>query len=173
MTKFTIELNDEYTVSMRNGASVVVRTADIAGVLANLCEYGIGQKLRDSASAATSVAAETNTDVKTVAQGMMETSLAALVKGEWSHRGEGAGVDPRVAVGRSIARKATKEKFGSKSPEWAKFTGLSDKDQAAKLDEIVAANEAIFAPLIDEELARRAKLAKDKASVAKKVEINL
>jgi len=173
MTKFTIELEDEYIVGMRNGASVTVRTTEIASVLANLCEYGIGQKLRDSASAATKVADETKTEVQTVAQGMMNDCLASLIKGEWSHRGTGEGVDPRTSVARSIVRKAIKEKFGSKSPEWAKFTGMEPRDQNAKLDEVYAANAATFDPAIDEELARRAKNAKDKQKLANKLEISL
>jgi hypothetical protein len=55
----TIELPDTLTVAMRNGASVDVTTADISALGAELLTYGIGQKLRDSASAASTQAKET------------------------------------------------------------------------------------------------------------------
>ncbi len=174
MTKFTIELENEYNVTMRNGASVAVKTADVQAVLANLCEYGIGQKLRDSASAATKAAeAEGSGGVQAEAQAMMEACLASLVAGEWSHRGTGEGVDPRVAIARSIVRRAMKEKLGSKSPAWAKFTGLSDKDQLAKIDETFASNADLFNPLVDAEVARRTNANKEKAKAAKALEISI
>ena len=81
----------------------------------------------------------------------------------------GGGVDERTRVGRIVVRNAVKAKFGSKSPDWAKFTGLDDAAQVAKLDEWLAANEATFAPAIDAELARRAEAAKAKTGLAKKV----
>jgi hypothetical protein len=173
MTNYTIELPDERVVSMRNGASVTVKTADVVALLANLCEYGIGQKLRDSASAATTVAKETGEEVQAVAQGMLDKALASLVSGEWSHRGTGEGVDPRVAIARSIVRRAIKEKVGSKSPQWATFTGLSDADQNAKLDETFANNSALFEPLVDAEIKRRtdANKAKSKAASALSIEL--
>ncbi len=174
MTKLSFEVADTLVISMRNGASVEVKSADIAGLASELLAYGIGQKLRDSASAATTVAKETNTDVQVVAQGMLDKALASLVAGEWSHRGEGgAGVDPRTAVARSIVRKAIKEKVGSKSPEWAKFTGLSDADQLAKLDETYAANAELFDPLVDAEIKRRADAQKSKSKAAASLTIEL
>jgi hypothetical protein len=173
MTKLTIELPDTLTVAMRNGASVTINTADLANLGAELFAYGVGQKVRDSASAASTVAKETSTEVQVVAQGMMDSAVKALLAGEWSHRGEGATVDPRVAIGRSIVRRAIKEKFGSKSPDWAKFTGLSDADQLAKLDETFAANAEMFEPLVDAEVERRANANKAKAKAAKALTINL
>lgn len=173
MTKYTIELPDTFTVAMRNGASVTIETAKIEPLLTDYLEYGVGQKHRDSASAASTVAKETGEDVTKVAQGMLDKSVESAYAGEWSHRGEGAGVDPRVAIARSIVRKAIKEKVGSKSPEWAKFTGLSDKDQLAKLDETFAANEALFNPLVEAEIKRRADANKAKAKAASALEISL
>jgi hypothetical protein len=155
------------TVAMRNGASVAVATADISALGAELLTYGIGQKLRDAASAASTVAKETNEEVQAVAQGMLDAAYKALTSGEWSHRGDGSGVDPRTVVARSVTRQAMKAALGSKSPEWAKFTGLSDADQLAKLDENYAANEAILADAVDKELARRADAQKAKAKLAK------
>lgn len=173
MTKLTIELEPTFTVAMRNGASVTVETAKLADLGTELFLYGVGQKLRDSASAASKVATETGEDVAKVAQGMMETALAAIIAGEWSHRGDGTGADPRTLIARSIVRKAIKEKVGSKSPEWAKFTGLSDKEQLAKLDETYAANSALFDPLIEAEQKRRADAAKAKAKAASGLTIDL
>ena len=173
MGKFTIELPDSHVVAMRNGASVTVETAKVADLLANLLAYGIGQKVRDSASAASTVAKETATEVQAVAQGMMDSALASLYAGEWSHRGEGSTTDPRTAIARSIVRRALKEKFGSKSPEWARFTGLSDADQLAKLDETFTANAELFEPLVDAEVKRRADANKAKAKAASALNIEL
>jgi hypothetical protein len=175
MSKFSIELPATLVVAMRNGASVTVNTADIQAVATELFIYGVNQKLRDSASGATKAAeAEGSQGVQAEAQAMMDSALAALVAGEWSMRGEGGGgTDPRVLIGRSLVRKAIKDKVGAKSPAWAKFTGLSDAEQLAKLDENLAANEELFAPLIDAELKRRADAAKAKANASKAVEISL
>lgn len=174
MTKLTIELPETLTVAMRNGASVTVETAKIAGVAAELFAYGVGQKIRDAASGATKAAeAEGSKGVQAEAQVMMETALAALVAGEWSMRGEGSGVDPRVAIQRTIVRRAIKEKVGSKSEAWAKFTGLSDRDQAAKLDETYEANAELFAPLVDAEIKRRADANKAKSKAASALSIDL
>jgi hypothetical protein len=173
MTNIAIELPETMTVAMRNGASVTFPTADVAGLAAELFAYGVGQKLRDAASAASKVAEDTKTELSVVAQGMLDSALTALKSGEWSHRGEGSGADPRTLVARSIVRKAIKEKVGGKSPEWAKFTGLSDKDQLAKLDETYSANAELFDPLIEAEVKRRADAAKAKSATAKKVEFTI
>lgn len=173
MTKLTIEMPDTMTVAMRNGASVAVDVAAIGALGSELLSYGIGQKLRDAASAASTVAKETNAEVQTVAQGMLDTALASLVAGEWSHRGDGTGADPRTLVARSNVRRAIKERYGSKSPEWAKFTGLSDADQLAKLDETYAANVEVFDPAIDAEIKRRADAAKAKAKLANAATFNI
>lgn len=173
MTKITIELPEMLTVAMRNGASVSIETKALEALGAELFIYGVGQKVRDSASAASGVAKETETDVQTVAQGLMDAAVVALLAGEWSHRGEGGGTDPRTAVARSIVRRAIKEKVGSKSPQWATFTGLSDADQNAKLDETFASNEALFSPLVDAEIKRRADANKAKSKAASALEINL
>jgi hypothetical protein len=173
MVKLSIELPDTMTVAMRNGASVTVNVTDISGLAAELLAYGIGQKLRDSASAASTIAKETGEDVQGVAQGMLDKALASLVAGEWSHRGDGAGTDPRVLVARSVTRQAMKAALGSKSPEWAKFTGLSDADQLAKLDETYAANEAVLSDAVDKEVARRAEANKAKAKLAKAMTVSI
>ena len=174
MTKLTIEMPDTMLVAMRNGASVSVDTNAISALGAELLAYGIGQKLRDAASAASKAAeAEGSQGVQAEAQAMMDTALAALVAGEWSHRGAGSGADPRQLIARSIVRRAIKEKVGSKSPAWAKFTGLSDADQLAKLDETFAANGELFEPLIDAEIKRRADANKAKNVAARALTIEL
>lgn len=173
MTKFSIELPDNLTVGMRNGASLSVETAKLEALIVNLCEYGIGQKLRDSASAASTVAKDTGEDVTVVAQGMLDKALASLYAGEWSHRGDGTGTDPRVAIARSIVRKAIKEKVGAKSPAWATFTGLSDAEQLAKLDANYEANKEVFDPAIEAEIKRRADANKAKAKLANAMAIEL
>lgn len=174
MTKLSIELPDTLVVTMRNGASVEIETAKLSNLGAELFTYGVGQKVRDSASGAAKAGeAEGSEGVQAEAQAMMNAAVVALLAGEWSHRGEGAGVDPRVAIARSIVRRAIKEKVGSKSPDWAKFTGLSDKDQASKLDETYTSNEALFSPLVDAEVARRAEANKAKAKAAKALTIDL
>lgn len=167
MAKFSIELPDTFTVTQRNGASVTVSTVDVAAMLPNLVEYGVNQKVRDAASGATKAAeAEGSKGVQAEAQAMMEASVAALVAGEWSHRGDGTGADPRQLIARSIVRKAIKEKVGSKSPAWATFTGLSDAEQLAKLDANYEANREVFDPAIDAEIKRRADANKAKAKLA-------
>lgn len=175
MTKLTIELPDTYVVTMRNGASVEVDTAKVFGQLgAETALYGLGQVLRDSASAASKAAeAEGSLGVEAEAQAMMNAKLAALYAGTWSTRGDGSGVDPRTAIARSIVRKAIKEKVGSKSPQWATFTGLSDADQLAKLDANYEANREVFDPAIDAEIKRRTDANKAKAKLANAMAIDL
>jgi hypothetical protein len=175
MLKLNIELPETYVVSMRNGASVEVDIAKLfAQVGAEVALYGVGQVLRDSASGASKAAeAEGSKGVQAEAQAMMDAKLANLLEGNWTMRGEGGGVDPRTSIARSIVRKAIKEKFGSKSPEWAKFTGLSDADQLAKLDETYAANAEMFDPAIDAEIKRRADANKSKAKLASGLSISI
>src|SRR3569832_1701650 len=77
MATFTIELPESHTVTMRKGASVTVETGKIAALLPELLGYGIGQKLRDSASAASKAAeAEGAQGGQAEAQAMMDSCLA-------------------------------------------------------------------------------------------------
>lgn len=174
MGKYTIELPDNYVVGMRNGASATVETVKVEALLADLLEYGISQKVRDSASGATKAAeAEGSKGVQAEAQAMMDACVASLYNGIWTHRGDGAGTDPRLLVARSIVRRAIKEKLGSKSADWAKFTGMADKEQLAKLDETYESNRELFDPLVDAEIARRAEANKSKSKAAKALTINI
>jgi hypothetical protein len=142
--------------------------------MANLLEYGIGQKVRDSASGAAKAAeAEGSKGVESEALAMMTACVESLYSGEWSTRGEGAGVDERTRVARSITRTAMKAALGKDSPEWKKFTGLSDADQLAKLDENFAANTELLSEAVDTELKRRADANKAKAKLAKSASFNI
>ena len=174
MTTFTIELPDTLTVAMRNGASVEIETAKLVGLGAEFLDYGIGQKFRDSASGATEAAkAEGSNGVTAEAQAMLEACRDKVYAGEWSRRGEGGTTDPRVAIARSIVRRAIKEKLGSKSVEWAAFTGLSDAEQLAKLDANYESNKEVFDPAIDAEIKRRADANKAKSKLASAATFNI
>lgn len=99
------------------------------------------------------------------AQGAFNGKYDKLINGTIGTRSAGDGADERTRVTRAIVRGAVKRKFGGKSPEWAKFTGLDDDAQAAKLDEWYVKNEATFAPAVEEKLTELA------ASRAKRSEL--
>ena len=99
--------------------------------------------------------------------------LDKLLNGTIGTRGSGDGADERTRIARSVVMAAAKAKFGAKSPDWAKFTGLSDADQAAKLDAWYDANRATFDPAIDEEMARRQARRDAKAGLAKAVTFSM
>lgn len=90
------------------------------------------------------------------ALGAFNGKLDKLLNGTIGTRSSGDGADERTRVARSVTMAAAKAKFGSKSPEWATFTGLADDARNAKLDAWYAANRAAFDPAVDEEMARRA-----------------
>ena len=105
------------------------------------------------------------------ALGAFNTKLDRLLNGTIGTRSTGDGADERTRVARSVVHAAAKAKFGSKSPEWATFTGLDDDARNAKLDGWYEANRAAFDPAIDEEMARRAAKREAKAGLAASVEI--
>lgn len=76
-----------------------------------------------------------------------------LLDGTIGTRTGGDGATEETRVARSIARELFKAKVGGKSGAWAEFTGLSDSDQLAKLDAIVAKNAALIAPKVAEKIA--------------------
>lgn len=166
-----IELPESHTVTKgpRGGAwqaSVAVTLADLSpDIIARLAVHGLHQKVADAASGATTV---------DEANASMQKAVDALVAGEWTSRSAGgAGVDERTRVARSVVHAAVKAKFGSKSPEWATFTGLADDEQAAKLDAWFAANEATFTPAVEAEMERRAAKRAEKAGLVKAVDFAL
>lgn len=163
----------EYIVTSR-GVELTVDTAKLSDdIREKLFLHGLQQKIADAASGAKKVAEESNSDIDAVTLGMMEKALAALLAGEWSSRVAGEGISERKRVERAIMRKAVKEKFGAKSPQWAKFTGMSDDEQAKELDRWFAANAEALTPDVDAELARREEARKAKAKLSGKIEINL
>jgi hypothetical protein len=89
------------------------------------------------------------------AQGAFNGKLDKLLNGTIGTRTGGDGADERTRVARSVVMSAAKVKFGSKSPEWATFTGLADSEKNAKLDAWYEENKAVFDPAVDEEMARR------------------
>lgn len=87
--------------------------------------------------------------------------------------GRGPGVSAEQTVARQLVRAALKAKYGAKSATWAKFTGLSDSEQAAKLDEVFDKNRAAFEPEVKAELARREAAAKKRAKAAEGLALDL
>lgn len=156
------------TKGWRESDEVAEFVADVTklpvDIVAELAMHGLHQKLADSAAGAESM------DEATSAMGKV---FDQLVAGEWTRRGTGGGVSEEQTVARMVTRRLVKAKFGSKSPEWATFTGLDAGEQNAKLDEWFASNEAALAPERDAELAARRDAAKRKRDAAKKVEFSL
>lgn len=103
------------------------------------------------------------------AKGAFNGKYDKLINGTIGTRASGDGADERTRVARSVVRGAVKAKFGGKSPEWAKFTGLDDASQAAKLDEWYAKNEAAFASAVDEKMAELAAARAKRGELAKAV----
>lgn len=99
-------------------------------------------------------------------------AIERFYKGEIG-RGGGVGVSPEVAIARQLLRAALKESLGAKSEKWAKFTGLEDAAQAAKLDELYERNKAKFAPEVEKELKRREALKAKRAEQAEGLDIDL
>lgn len=166
-----IDLPESHTVTKgpRGGAWQAAVTVDLsklsADVIARLAVHGLHQKVADAAAGA---------DTLDAANASMQKAVDALIAGEWTSRSAGAaGVDERTRVARSVVHAAVKAKFGSKSPEWATFTGLEPSEQAEKLDAWFAANEATFTPAVDAEMARRAAKRADKAALSGTVNIEL
>jgi hypothetical protein len=107
------------------------------------------------------------------AQGAFNGKYDKLINGTIGTRGGGDGADERTRVARQIVRGLVKAKYGSKSTDWATFTGLSDDEQNAKLDAIFAKNEAELTPSVDEKLAELAAARAKRSELAKTVEISL
>lgn len=170
MTKFAIETPETYSVSKgpRDKSWQATCTIDVgklsAEIMAKLAMHGLHQKIADAAAGSTTQAE---------AEASMQKAADALLAGEWSSRVAGDGASAETLVARSVVRSAVKAKFGAKSPEWAKFTGLSDAEQAAKLDEWFAANADAFQPAVDAEIKRRADAAKAKAKLGASLAIAL
>ena len=108
------------------------------------------------------------------AVGAFDGKRDRLIAGTLGTRGDGDGASMETIVGRSVMRNAFKLKVGAKSPEWAKFTGLSDAGQLAKLDAWLAGPQGVaLAEPIAKEIALRKERAANKADAAKAVEFDI
>lgn len=102
----------------------------------------------------------------------VDAQIARFMAGDIG-RAQSASVPTATVIARQLVRAALKAQLGAKSPQWAKFTGLDDDAQAAKLDEVFEKNKAKFQPEVDAELKRREAAAKSKAKLADKLEFDL
>lgn len=163
MTKHAITLDGIHTVTKgpRDGAWKVERTIDLSAlstdIVAKLAVHGLQQKVADAAAGAKTQAE---------AEAAMDKAIKAILAGEWSSRVAGEGVSEQTRVERQTVRELFKVKVGGKSEAWATFTGLSDADQAARLDAMFAKNEAALRPVVDEKLAELAAARARKAKLA-------
>lgn len=103
------------------------------------------------------------------ATGAFNGKYDKLINGTIGTRAAGDGADERTRVARQIVRGLVKAKYGSKSTEWAAFTGLSDDEQNAKLDAMYAKNEAALSPSVDEKVAELAAARAKRGELAKAV----
>ena len=162
-----IQIQKLVSVASR-GVSVDVDTTKLSDeLIAELVVHGLVQKVSDAASQAKAIADKSDDSVEAITEQLMLKARDALYAGDWTRRGAGAGIDDATRVARQIVRASFKAQVGGKSPQWAQFTGLSDADQAAKLDSWFEANKTTFEPAVKAEL-KRLKDARDaKAGLAK------
>jgi hypothetical protein len=143
-------------------------TVDLSKLTSDMMEklalHGLKQKIADAASAS---------KTKDDALGLMAKARDALYNGEWSSRVASEGVDASVRIGRAIVRGLLKAKMGAKSPEWAKFTGMSDADQNAALDKVFAKNEEKLAPQVEAKIAAEAAERKRKAQLTSSLDFDI
>ena len=170
MTTHSITLAGTFEVAKGSRSEGWVETASIdlaalgTSIVEALALHGLKQKIADAASQA---------KTPDEAKASMQKAIDALIAGEWSSRGGGEGVGEEVRVARSVTKAAMKASLGAKSAKWATFTGMSDADQAAKLDETYEANKAKLAPMVEAEMARREEARKAKAKLGGAIDISL
>ena len=107
------------------------------------------------------------------AVGAFEGKRDKLIEGTIGVRSGGGGVPERVAVARSLVKKAFKAADSTTKADIEKFAALSDDEQNAKLDAWYSANAAAFDPAIDEEIERRRNAADAKRKLAKSVSFGM
>lgn len=173
MKKFTIELPETFIVTSRGVECAVDVRALPDAIVMELALHGLTQKIADAASAAAKDLPAGDPKIAENTSAMMDKARDALVAGEWSRRGTGGGVSEETLVQRMIMRQTVKAKFGGKSPEWKKFTGLDDAAQIAKLDEWYAANAEALAPAVATKLAERKAERERKSGLAKAISIKI
>ena len=163
-------LNGTYTVTKgpRDKAWLASCTVDLAPLTSNIIErlalHGLHQKVADAASGATT---------EDEANAAMAKAADTILRGDWTSRVAGEGVDEETTVARAIIRTALKTSWGAKSPKWVAFTGLADGEQGEKLDTVRADNPGLFDDAIAAKLAERKRERETKAKLAKAIAINI
>lgn len=169
MTKHIIELGGSFVVTKgprdKSWEAMVEIDLDKLSpeIVTRLAFHGLTQKLADAAA---------NSKDEDSATAAMQKAADGILAGNWKRRASD-GVSLEKAIGRSLVRAAMKAQFGAKSPEWAKFIGLSDDDQNEKLDENFDANRAHFEPLVSEKIAERKRKAAEKKELVSAVSFKL
>lgn len=105
--------------------------------------------------------------------GAFDKKLNAIINGTLGTRMGGNGVDEETSVARSIVRMALKTSWGEKSPKWVAFTGLSDGEQATRLDKVRGDNPGLFDQAIADKLAERKRDRETKAKLVAAISINI
>lgn len=171
------------TVASR-GVELEVDTEKLSQeILDNVLAYGLQQKLADAASGAAKAVTDSGTDkdddsydeaLTTTTLAMMQKAYDALLDGTWSSRAAGSGgISELLRTQRQVIRQIVKAKFGAKSPQWAKFTGLADADQLAKLDAWFADNADALAPRVEQVIAERKAAKEAKAALGGGIKFDL
>ncbi len=170
MTKHTFTLTGPFTVSKgprdkswRADATITLDALS-SDIVERLALHGLHQKMADAASGAT-------TEAEALAA--MNKAADAVLRGDWTSRIAGEGVDEETSIARSIVRTALKTSWGAKSPKWADFTGLADDEQATRLDKVRADNPGLFDQAIADKLAERKRDRETKARLGKAIAINI
>lgn len=170
----TIELPKGDFIVTSRGVEQAIPLAKLSPEILTECLlHGLTQKVADAASQAKAQAEEAGVDIETQTGAMMAKAVDALLAGEWSRRASGGGVGEEQRIARIVTRRLVKDKFGSKSEQWATFTGLDTAAQNEKLDEWFAANESVLAPERDAEMERRREAAKAKKAAKSAVDFSL
>jgi hypothetical protein len=108
------------------------------------------------------------------ATAMFAKKRDAVVGGTIGARSAGGNaVSEATKVARSIVRALLKAKWGAKSTEWAEFTGLSDADADAKLDDVFAKNADKLKAKVDARVAELAAEREAKRNLASGVSLDL
>lgn len=114
-----------------------------------------------------------NAKTQAEAAGAHLKKLEALLNGTIGTRSGGVSVTEATKVARTLVRALLKDKWGVKSAEWATFTGLSDDDAEAKLDEIFEKNKDKLQARVDARLAELAAEREAKRKLVAEVEISI
>lgn len=100
-----------------------------------------------------------------------EALIDDFKKGVVTKRREGGGTDTRTAIARSVMRSLVPNLLSKDDVK--KFRALEAAEQNEKLDGWIKANAEAIEPMIDAEIARRAKEAEKKAKLASGIAVKL